>query len=786
MVNRELFPLNSEKTESIDLKKMLFKYLRYWYVFTIGTLLCLGIAFLYLRYYTVPLYRVNSTILIKDDNDGTGSAAAAAFSDLSMFKSSKNIDNEIEVLNSKSLMQRVVRELSLHSRYYVKERFKNREIYGSSLPFHVITAAPDSIEYGKSFSVYLKGNNRFELNDFTGKLSSHHFGEKISKAYGHFSIVPNINYPLIDNAEPQEIIVHWQDPMNVAAGYNQAISIEPVKKNANVLRVSIVDPIPERGRDIVNKLIEVYDKEAIEDKNVIAATTLNFIDERLEYITNELSDVEKDVEEYKRQNELTDVNTQASNYLAQASNYKTQLSEWAIQIDILESIERYLKRNDSEYRMVPSTLGIQDATLQGLISQYNGLQMERERMLRTLHPNNPLVENINEQLVILKVNILENLHNIKEGLIITSNNLKANSGEFQSRIKKVPSMERELLEINRQQAIKQNLYLYLLQKREETAMSLVATVSNSRIIDPATARAAQVAPNKSTIYLMALLLGLGLPFAGLYLKDLIDDKVQNQKEVKSITTVPILGELSHNPSKEVLVVTKGNSSPLAEMFRLIRAKLQFAAIDKENKVILVTSSMSGEGKTFFTINLGASLSLTGKKVVLLELDLRKPGIRNALGLTNNVGITDYLISDKLALTDIIRPSKNLSNLFIVGSGAFSLNPAELMMSPKLAVLINRLKESFDHIIIDTAPIGQVADAFSLSPLVDSTIYLVRYNFTYKKQLEIIESIFQNKELRHPMIVLNDAKMGDAYGYGYAYGYGNSNGRTSKKESLAKN
>ena len=770
MSEKELFPLKSEKPEAKDVQEILSRYLRYWYLFAIGAALGIGGAYVYLRYYTVPLYSISSTVLIKSDKSETSSSA---LSEIGMLKSSNSLENEIEVLLSHSLMQRVVSELGLFTSYYVEGQVRDIEIYGKALPIKVVISSFDSTVYGKTIAIHIRSSSSFDLEENTGTLTTYKFGEKIQKRYGSFTVLGASGTSLSNVPIGQKVIVRFDDMRQVAAHYNNALMIYPSSEEASVLKISLIDPIPEKGKRIINKLIEIYNREAIEDKNLIAASTIEFLDERLKYITSEITDVEKDVEQYKRQNELTDVSAQATNYLAQASDYNKKLAEWAIQIDVLESIENYISQSQNQYKIVPSTLNIQDPTLLSLISKFNELQLERERLLRTAYSNNPLVQNINEQLEILRGNIQENLRNIKKGLIITSNNLRASSGQFQSKISKVPSMERELMDINRQQAIKQNLYSYLLQKREETAISLAANVSNSRIIDPARATDYPISPNRQTIYLISLLIGLAVPFAGLFLKDTLNNTVQVQQDVSLLTGTPILGDLMHSDFKETLVVERGSRAPIVEMFRLIRAKLYFAAVDRENKTILVTSSMSGEGKTFFSINMGASLVLTGKKVVLVELDLRNPSLSEELGIRGQLGISDYLVSNNIIIDKIINPYEDEPGLYVVSAGPIPLDPSELMMSPKLAHLISELKDRFDHVIIDTAPVGQVADAFSLSELVDSTIYLVRYNYTLKKQIAIIESIYRNKELKHPMIVLNDAKKinGANYGYGYGYGYG---------------
>ncbi|MBC5993348.1 GumC family protein [Pontibacter cellulosilyticus] len=776
MSEKEVFMLESEQ---IDIKSIVAKYLRYWYLFAIGVVLSMVIAFLYLRY-TTPEYSISSTLLIKDDKKGPDLLGSnVAFSDLEIFQSSKSLDNQIQILKSKSLMQRVLTDLSMFTSFYVEGRVKTTEVFGRSQPFRIIVSELDSSAFNKTIFVNLKDNNSFEIEDGETKAVNK-FGQQIKTSYATFTLVAA---PALASKSGDQVAVKFHDIRKLSNYYNQQLTVTPVNKEASVLTISLTDAVPEKGVAIVDRLIEVYNKEAVEDKNQIAANTIQFIDERLKYLTEELSTVEKDVEAYKRQNELTDVSSEAKMYLERASEYNSQLSELEIQIDVLNSIETYLKKQQNQFELVPSTLSIQDATLINLIGKFNELQLERQRLLRTTQPGNPIVVNVNDQLANLRTNILENLGNIKSSLAITRNNLRANSSQFESRIQKVPGIERELLEINRQQSIKEGLYLYLLQKREESALSLAATVSNSMVIDSATAGDLPVKPKKQLIYLLAFLVGLGVPFAFIYIRDMLDDKVKETKDIESATATPVLGEIAHNYSGETMVVTKKSRGPVAELFRLIRANLQFAAAGKENKVILVTSSMSGEGKTFFSINLAASLVLTGKKVVVIGFDLRRPRLSQSLDIVNDIGVSNYLISDYLPVEDIIKPVPELNGLDIIGSGPIPPNPTELMLLPKVDKLIEELKGLYDYIIIDTSPVGQVADALALAPHIDSSIYLVRYNYTHKNQLSIIDDIYKNKKLVHPMIVLNDARKENGYGYGYGYGYGEdvSEGKKPKKE-----
>ena len=766
----------SEQADYIDVKQLVSKYIRHWYIFLISVSACLILAFLYL-YWAVPQYRVFSTLLLKNEESDPGSRQSE-LGEINLFTTKQNLDNEMEVLRSNSLMQRVFSELSLNPTFHIKGQFKTEEIYGSEVPIRLSITKLHPTAFKKQLVLRRKTSTTFELKEENGDISTHKYGEEISKPYGIFTVIA-----AQDNRTHEPIIIRFHDAVKMANDYNEGLKVEAVNKKASVIRISLVESMPQRGKDILNKLLEVYSKEALEDRNLIANTTIEFIDERLKYLTSELSSVERDVEQYKREHEVTDITSDADQYLLQASDYNKQLEALRIQIEVLESIEAYINKQPGKFELVPSTLTIEDPTLVQLITRYNELQLERERMLRTTLPNNPLVQDINDQLGSLQLNILENLHNIKNGLMITQKSLQATSGRFRSQIQKVPGIERDLLEINRDQGTKGNLYLYLLQKREESALALEITVSKTRMLDSAMVDDKPVRPKKILVYLLAVVVGLGLPFSGIYIKDLMNDKIQSKRDVMRGTDTPILGEISHNTSSKSLIVTEETGTSIAELFRLIRSNLHFATAGKENKVLLVTSSTSGEGKTFFCINLAASLTMIGKKVVLLELDLRMPSLSKQLDVVPGIGISDYLVAnDKVQIEDILRPHNTVPGLFYATSGSLPPNPAELMMSHNLAHFINELKASFDYILIDTAPIGKVSDAFSIGSLIDSTIYVVRANYTNKSHLELIEDIYQNKKLVHPMIVLNDIKEDKAHAYGYGYGY--SYKKSDKKEEVS--
>jgi capsular exopolysaccharide synthesis family protein len=763
MAKKEVF--SNPADENVDIKQLLASYFKYWYLFIISFIICIGLAFVYV-YMATPQFRVTSTILLKNEESQTNSKSSE-LGELNLFSTKQSIDNELEVLSSKSLMQRVFQELSLAVTYHIEEKFKTKEIYGKELPIRLSVTKLHPTAYGHKITIRRKTSTSFSVQEENGKTSNHKYGEEISMPYGLFTVIaaPLDSASKLNSRTQQPIIVKFHDIIQQANSYNSRLKIEAVNKRASVIKLSLVESVPQKGKDIINKLLEVYSKEALEDRNSVAKTTIQFIDERLKYLNSQLTDVEKNVEQFKRENEVTDITSDAGQYLQQATSYNQQLSTLGNQIEVLESLEDYLKRQAGKFEVVPSTLSIQEPTLLNLITKFNDLQLEKERMLRTALPSNPLVQDINEQLSTIQLNILENLHTIKQGLVITRKNLQSTTGRFRSQISKVPSIERELLDINREQGTKGNLYLYLLQKREESALALEATVSKSRMLDPAIVDDIPVSPKKSLIYLFAVIVGLGVPFSGIYIKNELNDKIQVKRDVQRLTRTPLLGEISRSNTGSNLVVTKESTTSIAELFRLIRSNLHFATAGKENKVMLVTSSKSGEGKTFFSINLAASLALIGKTVVLLELDLRRPTMAKQLGVKPSLGITNYLIAmDKYSIEDIIKQHKTVRGLFIALSGSIPPNPSELMTSKNLANFILELREKFDYVVIDSPPIGQVADAFSLSSIVDSSIYLMRYNYTTKSQVELIDDIYVNKKLPHPMIVLNDSKEASSYGY----------------------
>ncbi|MFO7823132.1 MAG: GNVR domain-containing protein [Cyclobacterium sp.] len=756
-----------KEVENTDYKYLIMKYLKYWYLYILGVVFCFGLAYVYFQYAT-PEYPVGATILI-NGNKGSDFSQNAVYSELETYQSVKTVENEAEVLKSVSLMYEAIRKLDLNVSYYVKDNyFRDKEIFGAQLPIKVNLDRYDSAAFFNKdmltrFKVHVLDENNFQLENEEEKTSNHEFGEKLAFPFGELSIER-----LKDMEYPSTVIINFNNPYSIPGRYSGKLDVMIVNKLASVVRLSFTDPVPQKGVLVLNNLIDAYNKEAILNKNQTAKNTIDFINEQLDSVTKDLRQIESLVENYKKENKITELSNDAQQYASNFNEGKEQLAEYSIQLDVLTSIENTLMNQQEDYQAVPSSLSIEDQTLMSYITQFNELNRDRERMLRTTQPGSPLIIEKDQQLRTVRRNILENIKNIKSSIEIARNNLLARTTEVEIQSGKVPEIERKLLEINRQQAIKQEHYQYLVKKREEAAMSLAATtVSNSRIIDPAMAGSKPSKPHKMLILGFAFFLGFGGPLGLVFAYYQLNTKIKVKRDVTSKTSISILGEVSHHDKKIPIAISKGVRTPVAEQFRLIRTNLQFALPNKDRKVVLVTSSTSGEGKTFFALNLGVSMSLADKKVVVLEFDLRKPLLLEYLGMTAEMGISDYLQNDSLTISDLIVKSNNLpDNLDIIGCGTLPDDPSELMLLPKVGYFLDKLQEMYDVIIIDSAPVGQVADAFSLSKFSDITTYIMRYNYTTSEMIDFINENKKEKKLKNPVIVLNDAKTKLSYGYDY--------------------
>ncbi|WP_316753581.1 GumC family protein [Pedobacter gandavensis] len=746
-----------------DFKVSIMKYLKYWYVFLISIVVSLAAAFIYLNTAT-PSYKVSSTLLVQDDKKGDGELKGSAFNDLNMFRTDKKVDNEMEVLRSRDLIYKVLKSLSLETSYFQKDKWKEKELYDAQLPVKVIVITLSPVAYEKKIAIAPLNDHSFYLIEGDQKWSFD-YGKEIKRTGFHLTI--ERGPASWESTEP--IRLKFNNLYNMAESYSlKKLSVLPVIKDANTVILSLQDAVPQRGIDILTTLIKTYNEENVTRKNIIAVNTINFIDKRLAYLSKDLSFVEQDVERYKQAHMVTDLSADAQANVMKSGEYQQLKANSEVQLRVIESLQNYLSQPDNQFSMVPSSLTINNLTLNELSSKFNAVQQERNRMLRTSNLNNPLVLNLTDQLNTLKQNIVENLQNIKQGMMIERNNLASMSSQFNQKIRSAPVVERGLLERSREQGVKMSLYHYLLQKREETTLSLSGTVPTSQVIDQPAYHSIQVSPKTQLSYLFAFFFGCFIPAAVIYSKSFLNNKITDAKDIEALTGVRLLGILNHVSEKEKRILENNSRTTISELFRYIRSNLHFMSSGLPNQVLLVTSCMQAEGKTFFSLNLGMTLAAVQKKVVLLEFDLRKPDLLERMKMSPGPGITEYLKGEEIELRKLLRPSGISPNLYIIGCGQPPDNPSEMLLNPEIGALIRQLKEEFDYVIMDTSPVGQVADAFSLAHYADASIYLVRYNYTDRFHLNILRDIYENGKLNNPMVVFNDAKNDHKQSYGYGY------------------
>ena len=583
-------------------------------------------------------------------------------------------------------------------------------------------------------------------------------------------------------------------PFSVLKEYVSSLSIAPTSKTTSVVVISLENTNTRRGRDYINKLLEMYNINANNDKNEVAQKTAEFIDERIGIISKELGSTEQDLENFKRSAGITDLSSEAQIALTGNAEYEKKRVENQTQINLVMDLQRYMKGN--EYEVLPSNIGLQDAASAGAIDRYNQMLVERKRLLRTSTENNPTIINLDTSIRAMRTNVQATLDATLKGLQITKEDLAREASRYSRRINDAPTQERQFVSIARQQEIKSGLYLMLLQKREENAITLAATANNAKIIDEALADDNPISPKKMLVYLAALVLGVGLPVGVIYLIGLTKFKIEGRADVEKLTSLPVVGDIPLADEKTgSIAVFENQNNLMSETFRNVRTNLQFMLENGKN-VILVTSTISGEGKSFISANLAISLSLLGKKVVIVGLDIRKPGLNKVFNIPKKEhGITQYLTNTTANLMDFVQPSDINKNLFILPGGTVPPNPTELLARGGLEKAIETLKANFDYVILDTAPVGMVTDTLLIGRVADLSVYVCRADYTHKAEFTLINELAENNKLPNLCIAVNGLDLnsrkygyyygygkygkyygyGKRYGYGYGYGYGEKHG-----------
>ncbi|MFC0776002.1 GumC family protein [Terrimonas alba] len=763
---------NNGKSElsNLSVRDLFYKYIRFLPVFLLSVALALLIAFVYLRYAT-RIYSAAGSLQIKSEVSGGGRSSDKVEDILMGNNRTENIQSEIEILKSRPLMARVVKKLDLQFSYTAIGRIKDENVYKRA-PFTI--KAFEINDSSRSFSMNIKFNdeNRFYVNHESTEIG---FGQVFKNKYGVFALEKKGGA-----VTGTEYEIGWRPIEAVATSLAAAVNVTP-KVSGTGLIISMETTNAQMAADIVNNLMVQYDSLTIEQNNFSTDQMIGFIDVRLDKLKGELDSLQGILLDYRQKNKLINVETQSTNSFQTIMEADKLINEQQMRLSVAGMIDDYLRDKQNQYSkiVVPSSLGLEDVTLNELVSGYNKAQLARKSLLESnIPPDNPAVKESEALIEQQRESVLENLQNIKSSFSNAISRLKGQTQSEESELETLPYKMKEYVDLERQVTTKLALYSLLEGKREEAAISRAATISNSKIVDKATASSDPVKPNDRTIQIMAVLIGLALPALVIFIAEILNDKVTTRFDIEKITQVPIMGEVGHSYSENALVVNKTSRRMVAEQFRIIRSNLQYVLTKTEKPVILVTSSFSGEGKSFVSTNMGAVMALTGKKTIILEFDIRKPKVLAGLNMGRHPGISNFLVG-KADLKSLILPISGHENLFVLPCGPIPPNPAELLLDEKVTELFAWLRENFDVTIIDTAPVGMVSDAQTLGKFADCTLYLVRQGYTFKKQIALIDDLYQERKLPHVAIVVNDVKLKAGYGYygygryGYGYGYGNN-------------
>ena len=780
MIDERKDKLGEQSKEQVNIQELLFRYLIHWPWFVISIIICIACAWGYLRL-TTPIYNISATVLIKDEKKGGGASMSSDLEKMGLegfVSSSSNVDNEIEVLRSKSLAREVVNNLGLFVTYMDEDEFPSKELYHTSPVLVSLThQEADKLPGRMEINMILQPTGALGVQITVGEKEYQKQFDKLPAVFptdegtvAFFANNDTLSAVCPENiTKERHITAFINRPFSVLKEYVNSLSIAPTSKTTSVVVISLENTNTRRGRDYINKLLEMYNINANNDKNEVAQKTAEFIDERIGIISKELGSTEQDLENFKRSAGITDLSSEAQIALTGNAEYEKKRVENQTQINLVMDLQRYMKGN--EYEVLPSNIGLQDAASAGAIDRYNQMLVERKRLLRTSTENNPTIINLDTSIRAMRTNVQATLDATLKGLQITKEDLAREASRYSRRINDAPTQERQFVSIARQQEIKSGLYLMLLQKREENAITLAATANNAKIIDEALADDNPISPKKTIVYLAALVLGVGLPVGVIYLIGLTKFKIEGRADVEKLTSLPVVGDIPLADEKTgSIAVFENQNNLMSETFRNVRTNLQFMLENGKN-VILVTSTISGEGKSFISANLAISLSLLGKKVVIVGLDIRKPGLNKVFNIPKKEhGITQYLTNTTANLMDFVQPSDINKNLFILPGGTVPPNPTELLARGGLEKAIETLKANFDYVILDTAPVGMVTDTLLIGRVADLSVYVCRADYTHKAEFTLINELAENNKLPNLCIAVNGLDL-NSRKYGYYYGYG---------------
>ena len=768
---------NSQELQEkdINIRELIKPYLDRWLWFVVGAFLALLGGYLFIKLST-PIYRTETTILVKDAKNNKLPEGASGLFDLSGIggMNVNSIENEIEILKSKKLIEQVVKDLGLTAEVYQEAAFTKKELYKDTSPviINVLGEKKDASDEQKKLDILL------EIKGSELILSSDKMSDVIRTTYNKTISLPNANIiiqknPAYKGEKIEELLLKVYNTERIVNYYREILSIAPKEKDATVIGITLDLPIKAKTQDFLNKLVVVYNQDAINDKNSESKKTKDFIDERIAIIAKELGDVENEKQSFKTENQITDIATETKINLETNAQARARQLEVDSQLELTNALMDYLSKQ-GDYQILPNNIGLSDASAGNVINSYNQLIIERNRLLENSTAQNPVVIDITKKINSMRFSVMETLSKNRTGLQLERNKYLEEQGKLMSRISKVPTQEKLFRSIERQQQIKENLYLLLLQKREETQLSLAVTAPKAKIVDYAHSTEKPVAPKKLIIMLAALLVGIVLPFGVIYIKELLDNKIKTKHDIEKLSETVVLAELPKIRKGESDIVGRNDLSPMAEAFRILITNMNFMIPKKEKgKVVFVTSTIKGEGKTFASVNLALTLANPNRKVIIIGSDIRNPQLqRYDKNSRVYMGLTEFLYDENITLDKVIHQSNMNPHLDVIYSGAIPPNPTELLTNGRYQVLLETLKPLYDYIIVDTAPLMLVTDTFLFADLADTTLYVTRSNYTEEKLIDFANKNIKANKIKNVGFVLNDVSNSNlGYGNKYGYGYG---------------